>query len=687
MILSELLTSRAETMPEAVAFEFWSAGEVVDRLTYAQLQAAAHGSARRFLAAGSQRRPIMLLHPPGLDFIVDFFGCLYAGSAAVPSPPPTHERDKTRFSALIDAAQPAIAATSARSVAPQTLQKWHSDWPEIPFLAFERDFAQATIPCGGNPDEPAVLQFTSGSTSSPRGVILSHRAILCNLAQIHSAFDFRSSERHEAVVLWLPHFHDMGLFGRLECIFAACQGHLMSPVEFVKRPMRWLQLITQTHATVTGAPNFAFDLCASETLGMVEALDLSSLRIAFCGAEPVNPHALDRFEAAYRGAGLSPDAITPCYGLAEATLMVSSHVPGQRRKAVALAASALEAGRVVEATDTPTKVLCSCGTVVSGLEVAIVDPHSHTATPPRKVGEIWIRGPNVTAGYVGDSDRNLSFARRHDEAGQTRPYLRTGDLGFFRDGELFVVGRIKDIIIVHGRNFHPHDLERATLQSHAALQGAKAAAVAVETAHGERPAILIEVPRALENRLSVLKQAIDAIREDISAQFDFDPARIVIARRGAIVFTTSGKIAHAETARRLRDGAIEAIYEWPEPRPGVEGDEASVEAAILRIVSEVLGRPVREALLGFKAIGGDSLAAHRVAARLRTAYGNAFDESELLLDVPIRDIAFRLDERLAEQVALLTESEAANALAAVELQQTFSKQDSPAPIERGKAAL
>jgi acyl-CoA synthetase (AMP-forming)/AMP-acid ligase II len=664
--VASMLKARAASSPDSTAFTFWSSGQLVDSLTFKQLHVAACAVAEQLVDRDCGGHSVILVHPPGLDFLVDLFGCLYAGAAAVPLPAPVRERDFNRFERVAHLIEPKAVVVPTGGIADKLLERWSETWPDLSFHKSTRRETTWTPRVDVHGDDTAVVQFTSGSSSSPRGAILSHTSIMANLSQIQRAFDFRSAERHEAVLLWLPHYHDMGLFGRLECLCAGCPGHIMSPLEFTRRPMRWLELATKTRATVTGAPNFAFDLCADlAEAGESGALDLSALRIAFCGAEPINAKTLDRFEIAFRRFGLSPTAVLPCYGLAEATLIVSSQVPGRNRRVVTVDTHALEQGRLRCARSEPGRPIVSCGQVVSGMQVAIVDPATRCEMPPDTVGEIWISGPSVIREQFGDRGRQsvlASMADRH--AGRPR-YFPTGDLGGYIDGELFIVGRISNTIIVHGRNLHPHDLERVVPDCHPALRFSRTAAVAAATANGERVALIVEVRRDVEQRTSELIEAANAVAAEIRRQFDTDPDRIVLVRRGAISWTTSGKIAYGETASRFHRGQLDVLTSWPDaPRTRGKGPEG-VEDAILDVIRSVLRRDVKPDT-GFYDIGGDSLAAHRVAARLRRIFGPAFVEHELVLDLPISEIARLVDRRLGEYVEDLSEQEAADALLVIE---------------------
>jgi acyl-CoA synthetase (AMP-forming)/AMP-acid ligase II len=663
--LKSLLQSRAAALPNAIAFTYWSGGQEIDRLTFGELHAAAQAAAAQIAAHATSTRPVVLLHPPGLDFLVDFFGCIYAGRTAIPLPMPLRERERQRFDAVARLAQPSLAVTSARDTSAQALDAFRRDW-DVPLLRSERGHANSADFGDLGRDDIAVIQFTSGSSAMPRGVMLPHAAVTANLAQIEQAFDFRAAERHEAVVLWLPHFHDMGLFGRLECVLAGCPCHILSPMELTKRPLRWVECITATRATVTGGPNFAFELCSelAETRDLAK-LDLSSLRLAFCGAEPISAATLDRFEAAFRGCGLAPEALLPCYGLAEATLMVSSHAPGRIRTVLDADAGALARGRVATAGAAPARRLVGCGRVVSGMQVAIVDPDALAPLADGDIGEIWISGPNVCSGYLGGASAQSGFARLDGAADDAPSYLRTGDLGCLIDGELFVVGRLKDLIIVHGLNFHPHDLERLVPACHPALRAARAAALALDGPSGEIPLMIVEVPPATKADEAELRLAAEAVAGEVLRQLEIDPIHVAIVRRGALAWTTSGKLARGETALRFRRGEMQVLAEWPEPAPLLAQASNSVEDVVCGVVAAVLGRPVRHPDRGFHELGGDSLAAHRASARLRQAYGAAFDEQELLMGVPIAEIARRIDLRLEQQVQRMSDQEVADALRAI----------------------
>lgn len=664
--LADVLSDKADRAPDANAFTFWASGTAVDSLSYRQLEQAARASAKQLADCGAYGRHVLLLHPPGLDFLVDLFGCFYAGAIAVPVPPPQHSRDRRRFEAVVDIARPQLALAGPMATT-EGLAKWREDWSQLPFLSESRRTEAAAAFRAVAADACAVVQFTSGSSAAPKGIQLSHRAILHNLEQIRLAFDFRAAERPEAVALWLPHFHDMGLFGRLECIHAGCPCHLMSPTEFMRRPKRWMELVSSCRATVTGGPNFAFDLAADAASSA--NLDLSRVRVAFCGAEPIKDASLRRFAAVFASAKLDESALTPCYGLAEATLMVASHVPGTARTVISVDRSAFGAGLVKLAAAGASQQLVSSGRVCPGTELLLVDPEFRRPMPAGEVGEIWIRGINVAKAHFGDhrdDPGNEMFGVPAGAAPNEPHYVRTGDLGFIQADQLFIIGRLKNLIIINGRNIFPHDIERLIPGADPRLAAARAAVIGVDTDAGERLAVIVEAPRNLQRAAVELAVLAKRVRDVVREACDVDPVRVILAARGAIDYTTSGKIAYHSTAKRFRTGNFRVLAEWP------SADERSaftpagvVETRVMAVVEAVLGRSLDNPDLGIQELGGDSMAATRIAGRIAALYGDAFDARDCVRGPSVRAIARKTDDELIRFVDGLSDSEAEAALAVV----------------------
>jgi acyl-CoA synthetase (AMP-forming)/AMP-acid ligase II len=526
-------------------------------LTYGELDRRARSVAVALLDAGAGGERVLLAHPPGLDLIVSFIGSLYAGAAAVPLPPlypGRFDRARPHMVDLVRDAAPVAVLTSRPLVEAfagfdQRVPEWNrvrvvstDTIDEHGHGAWRRPPIDATT--------LAVVQYTSGSTSAPRGVMVTHGNLLHNAEAIRQAFALGPDDRG---VLWLPPHHDMGLVGGLvEPLYAGFPMALMSPLTLLQRPLRWLQAVSRWRATVSGGPNFAYELVAARTTPEQRAsLDLASWSVAFTGAEPIRADTLDRFVEAFAPAGFRRTAFHPCYGLAESTLIVSGGGRGEPILFDADAA-AIEQRRVRSA-DTGTdqvRRLVGCGRAVSGLRLAIVDPDTLAACPDDEIGEIWIRGSSVARGYRNRPDETeRTFDARIAGSGDG-PFLRTGDLGFLHDGELFVTGRLKDVIIIDGRNLYPQDIEATAERSHPAVRAASAAAFSIDDGGSERLAVAVEVDWArlrgvapagwrepVENR-----DIVQTIRRAVVEAHDASVHAVVLLPPGGVPRTTSGKI-------------------------------------------------------------------------------------------------------------------------------------------------
>ncbi|HEV7784788.1 MAG TPA: fatty acyl-AMP ligase, partial [Thermoanaerobaculia bacterium] len=489
----------ARARPEHTAYVFCAdSGEEVERLTLAGLDARARAIAVRLQARGLAGERALLLFQPGLSFISAFLGCLYAGVVAVPVVPPRRNRGQERLAAVAADARPKAALVD--SAALDRVLQWGRElpggagwlWLDVDGVAPEEGEEWAgPVP---EPEALAFLQYTSGSTSVPKGVMVSHRNLAANQRLITESF--RQSEA-SVVVGWLPVYHDMGLIGNvLQPQWLGSRTILMSPLTFLQKPVRWLEAISRYGATTSGGPSFAYELCVQKITDEQKAgLDLSRWEVAFNGAEPVRADTLDRFAAAFAPCGFRRQAFAPCFGLAEATLLVTAARPGGGPHVASFAAAALEQGVAAPAISAiptgpqaePSRRLVSCGTAPAGVDVRIVDPETGIPCAEGQVGEIWVAGESVAEGYWERPELTAAtFGARLPAAGERR-YLRTGDLGFLgADGGLFVTGRLKDLIIIRGRNLYPQDIELTVERSHPGLRPGCGAAFSVESEGEER---------------------------------------------------------------------------------------------------------------------------------------------------------------------------------------------------------
>ncbi|HEY1375409.1 MAG TPA: fatty acyl-AMP ligase, partial [Gemmataceae bacterium] len=541
----DLLRRRALEGPGDAAYTFLADGEAErGAVTYGELDRQARALAATMQSYGLTGERALLLFPPGLEYVTALFGCLYAGVVAVPAYPPRRNRSVERFHTLLADARVAAVLT-APSVGPavERLAEQVPGLPRVPRLITGR-VAGAAADAWREPslsDETlALLQYTSGSTAAPRGVMLTHRNLLHNCHWIRQRFQHSPDSRG---VIWLPPYHDMGLIGGiLEALYLGAHCYLMSPVTVFSSPFAWLQAISRFRATTSGGPNFAYDLCVRKvTPEQRAALDLSCWKVAFSGAEPVRAETMDRFAAAFGPCGFRKDAFYPCYGLAEATLLVAGGRANTPPRTLVVRRAELEQNRVHPSH--PGEAGCvtvvGCGQTLDDQDLAVVHPERSTRCPPGEIGEVWVAGPSVAKGYWGRPEESRqTFGARLADTGEG-PYLRTGDLGFLQDGELYITGRLKDLIILRGRNLYPQDIEQTAEASHTALQPGAVAAFAVDEDGQERLVIAAEV---IPRRQPELAAVADAVRRAVADEHEADLHAFVLLRPGGLPKTSSGKV-------------------------------------------------------------------------------------------------------------------------------------------------
>lgn len=536
--------------------------------------------ARAIAVAMRERVPpgerALIICPPGIDYVASFFACLYAGVIAVPVYPPNPallKRTLPRLIGVVADAQPAVvlAPTSIVGLADQ-IAEISPALNTITWLAVDAvddALAQQWRDPGTRNDDVAFLQYTSGSTGQPKGVMVSHGNLLHNLRETNRMF-IGDMDAH--LVVWLPPYHDMGLIGGLlQPAYGSFPVTFMSPLAFLKRPGRWLRAISKYRATISGGPNFAYDLCVAKMSDEErETLDLSSWELAFNGAEPVRTETLERFARTFAPYGFRRTALYPCYGLAEATLMVTGGERGVAPAIRTLNADALAANTAVDAAPgTDTRSLVSCGKSIPDQVVAIVDAQTRTRLPDGQVGEIWVRGASVARGYWRrEEETEYAFGARLADSGEG-PFLRTGDLGFLDEGELYVTGRLKDVIIVAGQNHYPQDIERSVETCHPALRPGCGVAFAVPGDDTDRLVIVHEVTgnaRSLD-----AEQVLSAVRAAVAEGHGLTVHDIVLVRQGNVPKTSSGKLERGTCRKAFQNGTLEVIARWSAPSTAAGG--------------------------------------------------------------------------------------------------------------------
>ncbi|KUO04713.1 fatty acyl-AMP ligase [Streptomyces caeruleatus] len=561
-----------DQQPTAPAFTFLNeSGGEQQTLTYDALQSTAHSIAAGLRAKLGRGDRALLLLPEGLDFVPAFLGCLQAGVIAVPAYPPLPLHSKQRLetlrsivedcrpSAVIVAVPPELV-DALRGVVPELADLWWTTVAEL--SATEASGAPADHRPG--PDDLAFLQYTSGSTALPKGVTVTHRALAYNEEMIREAF-----EHDEGLtgVGWLPLFHDMGLIGHVvQPLWVGGHSILMSPLTFIKHPVRWLRAISDYGATTSGAPNFAYDMCVNRIREAdCEGLDLSRWKVAYTGAEPVRDRTLRAFAERFSAYGFDSAASYPCYGLAEATLLVTGVRVSDEPTRLTVDNEALSAGRVVPSDAGST--LVSSGVTRLDREVVIVDPDTGERADADQVGEIWIGGPGLPTGYWGNPDATEETFAAKPAGGGDGPYLRSGDLGFLYDGELYITGRCKDLIIIGGRNHYPQDIELTAEEAHSALRSGSSAAFAADDGEAERAVIVVGAGQGAAGRdaEAAAKRAEIArsVRTAVATVHGITLDDVVVVSPKTVPRTSSGKVQRGACRAAYLRG--EYAYETAEP--------------------------------------------------------------------------------------------------------------------------
>jgi len=641
----------------------------------------------RSIAAALQTRiasgdRVLLFYPPGLEFIDAFFGCLYAGVIAIPAFPPDPNRiDKVieNMKALVADSGANLVLTTAKVVAfIEPMAPFLPGLDKLQWLATDTlpsSLAASWTPRVPAPDELAYFQYTSGSTRTPRGVCLTHANLAHNAARISQLFQLT---QQDVGLIWLPMYHNMGLIGgALMPFFASLPCYLMSPQAILQNPLAWLRAVTTFKATISGGPNFSYDLCSRRIPADQRAgLDLSSWQVAFNGAEPVRPETIDRFCKIFGPVGFNRSAFYPCYGMAEATLIVTGTSRAAGPTFLPVDRTSLE-NRIVQPVDAQSpssQMLVGCGRSIFDQELLIVDPDQCVVLPEGRVGEIWLRGPSVAPGYWNRPDDTTETFQGYLAGSGTGPYLRTGDLGFLYKQECFITGRLKELIIIHGRNLYPQDIEQAAAPSHPALVPAGSAVFSIQVDGEEKLAIVQEV------NLQVSEDFPDItgrIRQAIFQACNVQVYAVILVEPGTVPKTISGKIQRQPCRQQYLDGVLKILHSSvlearpavPEPPPGgaegVSGPAGLLHAALRALppdqaqnlletnlrqqVALVLGVPAGnlnvEAPLS--SAGIDSITSIEVANNLENTLGVTIPIADVIQGASLRDLSRSILERIA----------------------------------------
>ncbi|MEH2121103.1 amino acid adenylation domain-containing protein [Nostoc sp.] len=558
----DILRDRSFQMPHTQAFTFLEDGETQElTLTYHELDRRSRAVAAQLQALGLSGKRAILLYTPGLDYLTAFFGCLYSGVVAVPAYPPRNQRKTPRIQAISIDAQASVALTTTamlptlQSILTPETKQGNFRWLTTDNIAqgLEDSWQESTI----NGDTLAFLQYTSGSTGTPKGVMLSHGNLLHNTAVTYQLMEHSPSSKF---VSWLPVYHDMGLIGGiLQPLYGGFGCILMSPASFLQQPYRWLQAISRYKGTTSGGPNFAYEQCIQKiSQQQKETLDLSSWSVAFNGAEPVRQDTLEQFATTFAECGFRPEVFYPCYGMAEATLIVSGGIKTALAKVKTVEKSALSQNQIVEATTQSQDIqsFVSCGETIPQQQIIIVNSETLTRCASDEVGEIWVSGLSVGQGYWNRTEETEQTFHAYLKDTKEGPFLRTGDLGFLDNGELFITGRVKDLIIIRGRNLYPQDIESTAQGSHPSLRSGANAAFTVEVNNEERLVVVQELEfRAKPN----LAEVVNAIRQSITEEHEVQVYGVVLIKPGSILKTSSGKIQRRATRTQFENGELNVV--------------------------------------------------------------------------------------------------------------------------------
>lgn len=562
--LVDCLQYWADKQPDDLAYLFTDGETAESSYTYGQFCDRVRSIARRLTAENLRGERVLLLYPPGLEYIAAYFGCLATGAIAVPAYPPRRNRNMLRIAAIAADAQAKAALVTGDIIdrsgdmldeAPLLKQLLWLATDEIPDHSHD-----GWVPGKLDPKQIAMLQYTSGSTGTPKGVMLSHANLMNNLQLI--LFGFEPSRQGRGLS-WLPTYHDMGLVGGvLQSMFFGRNSVLMSPMTFLQKPIRWLRGISKYKVSISGGPNFAYDLCRSKiTDDQLTGIDLSSWELAFNGAEPVRPETLHKFAERFGPYGFDIKAFYPCYGMAETTLIVTGGYKGKMPLLRTFDGQQIDQRRVVPASakHPHARELTGCGRVLPGERVAIVDADMLNECEPGRIGEIWVQSLSVAQGYWNKPEATQSNFHAYIAGTNEGPFLRTGDLGFMHEGELFVTGRLKDLIIVRGVNRYPQDIELTVEHASPRINAGEVAAFAVDLHGRERLVVVAEVERARRDDWS---DVISAIRRDVTREHELPPDAVILVRFGSIPKTSSGKIQRHACREDFLSNNLQVTASW-----------------------------------------------------------------------------------------------------------------------------
>lgn len=674
--LSQTLFHRATTQPDSLAFTYLNDGITPSQtLTYRELHHQSQVIADHLQDCLSPGNRALLMFPPGLEFISAFFGCLYAGVIAVPTPeldPLRAKRSRPRICSIATDSQASIILTTKKLFgdSKEKLEELSKITPGKHL--FIEEFPQ------GPPSqedkslelihEIAFLQYTSGSTSSPKGVIVTQQ---CLTEQLNALTHSCGLTDKSISLNWMPHFHDYGLVnGLLLNVYLGTHTFVMAPTRFLRNPLSWLQAITKYQVTHSSGPNFAYDLCVTKTEPQERVnLNLQKWSFASCGAEPIRVETMDRFIQTFEPFGFNRRSFAPAYGLAEYTLAATITPHGSMPSHLEIDAQNLEKGLILPALTTArvTRRIVSCGCPVQGADLRIIDEKTHHHSLPDRIGEIWLAGPSVTNGYWQHRKETLQTFNAFTADTREGPFLRTGDLGFMREGNLYVTGRLKDLIIIRGNNYFPHDIERTVQESHLAFQQGTTAAFSVPIGSDEQLVVIQELRH--HKSLADFEHLTSAIRQAVSLEHDLPVHAVVLVKPGSIPKTTSGKIQRQACKEAFLTERLTSLHTSITLVNNHDSTDFALTQTLLlnassneqqllleNFVESSLAHSLSMNLGSLKSdqhlneLGIDSLMSAQLTCKIEKATGVALPPSTFLQNLTIGTLAKRLLDQLPDQI-------------------------------------
>jgi acyl-CoA synthetase (AMP-forming)/AMP-acid ligase II len=571
----EVLQRRAQETPDRLSHMLLGATEAEShKFTYSQLDAEVKKMAAYLQSVAEPSQRALLVYPTSLEFVVAMFACMYAGIIPIPTNPPGMNRSAQRLEAIAKDARARLVLTT-----PEYQQAFLAEAAQFPDFAALTWVTREAVEAGSGhslqipvitPESVAFMQYTSGSTNIPKGVVISYRNFSHNMHALHETRIRGNEYADDSVILtWTPLFHDMGLLiGTFLTPMDGTPSILMPTIQFMQNPLNWLKAIQKFKATASGGPNFAYDLCVNKIpLEKCEGLDLSTWKIAYNSAEPVRAETQARFAEKFAPFGFRPESQAPCYGMAETTLVISFYTGQPKTIAQRFRRADFEEGRLVPSDSNDPKETVeavSSGTPLVDYQIAIANPKTRKRCAPNEVGEVWVSGDSVGEGYWNRPEDTKHTFGAHIAETHEGPFLRTGDLGFMHDGHLYITGRLKDLLIVRGRNYYPQDVEMTVERTHPALRAGGGAAFSVTEDNVEQLIVVHETQRREIEGVD-WNEVIKAIRANIAREHGIRAHAVILIRRATIAKTSSGKIQRSEMKRQYLANELQIVAEWRAP--------------------------------------------------------------------------------------------------------------------------